>query len=55
MRQLVHDGGALPVAGGPAERPGGRGRGALLLDHLGELQAATGLAGVLVLRARLPR
>ena len=42
VRQLVHDAGALPVAGGPDARPGGRGRGALLLDHLGELQAAIG-------------
>ena len=40
VRQLQHNTGALPVAGGPAAQPGGRGRGALLLDHLGELQAA---------------
>jgi hypothetical protein len=42
LRQLVHDAGALPVAGGPNTRPGAHGRGALLLDHLGELQAAIG-------------
>lgn len=29
VRQLEHDAGALPVAGGPAARPGGRGHGAL--------------------------
>ena len=40
LRHVKHDPGALPVAGGPPGEPGARGRGALLLDHLAELQAA---------------
>ena len=38
VRHLLHDPGALPVAGGPGSQPGARGRGALLLDHLAELR-----------------
>ena len=40
LRQIEHAAGALPIAGSPPAQPGGRGRSALLLDHLGELQAA---------------
>ena len=41
-RHVDHPAGGLPVAGGPPGEPGARGRGALLLDHLAELQAAIG-------------
>jgi hypothetical protein len=41
LRHLLHEPGALPVAGGqgPPASPGAGGRGALLLDHLAELRA----------------
>ena len=52
LRQLLHDQGALPVAGAPGTQPGARGRGALLLDHLAELRShistVTGARGVRV-------
>jgi hypothetical protein len=38
VRHLLHDPGALPVAGAAGDQPGARGRGALLLDHLAELR-----------------
>ena len=38
VRTVEHAAGALPVAGAEADQPGARGRAALLLDHLSELQ-----------------
>jgi hypothetical protein len=42
LRHVLHDPGALPVAGAPGDQPGAGGRGALLLDHLAELRAELG-------------
>jgi len=39
LRTTLPDRGELPVAGAKACRPGARGRGALLLDHLAELRS----------------
>jgi len=39
LHTTLHDRGELPVAGAGARRPGARGRGALLLDHLAELRS----------------